>query len=560
MLGAGQMPTGQFGGSLGGQMGGPGPMGGMGGMPGMPGMPGMGGMHGVPGMQGMPQLIPPQQEQLPFDFQPPAPRLKLIRPVIRPGMVSGPPGAAMGQMPFYPPAVPVMSVNLVPQLSPEELQAREEAARLEAEKKAKEEAEAAEKARKEEERRSIEKGEGYFKPFIGYRIGEGDSGPYTVVANKPLGVGMFSSVWAVADKNNKLIAVKAARSQEHFQKVTKNEVALLDRLKSLRDVDPEGCDQLMMLREHFMHGQHLMMTFEKLEGNLRSAGKQPLDKAISYAKQILCSLRFLHDTAGVVHCDVKPDNLLMRWDGLAVKLADFGAARTPDLLQVTDDLQPLYYRAPEVLIGATRGRKIDLWSAGCTIYEMIVGRIWMQSCTTLREVMEHVMKNRGPPTKWMRDEGRLTRLYFSHLGFHPENGTSPGGDPIAIDSYKKRPMIKELQPHVDFGDGPKGSLAQAQARAQLSKLIGSITVVAAANRKRKRDEPSEKEKKLEQLAALLELLMEVDPNERVTATTALCLSVFDSVEMPPWVELQDAPPLPADEGPALPPTEPPPPQ
>ena len=49
-----------------------------------------------------------------------------------------------------------------------------------------------------------------------------------------------------------------------------------------------------------------------------------------------------------MHCDVKPDNLLLRHDGAAVLLGDFGAARSWMELQMEDELQPLFYRAPEV--------------------------------------------------------------------------------------------------------------------------------------------------------------------------------------------------------------------
>eukprot|EP00927_Polykrikos_kofoidii_P023670 TRINITY_DN21725_c0_g1_i1.p1 TRINITY_DN21725_c0_g1~~TRINITY_DN21725_c0_g1_i1.p1 ORF type:complete len:592 (-),score=122.69 TRINITY_DN21725_c0_g1_i1:142-1710(-) len=415
----------------------------------------------------------------------------------------------------------------------------------------------AEKRAAAEEQRSIEKGEGYFVPPLGCVIDGGENSPYTIVSKSPLGVGVFSTVWAAADKNNKLVALKAARSQAHFQKVTAREVKLLQRIKEIAEKDPEGSGQVLTLREHFMHGDHLMMAFEKLEENLRVAGRQTLDQAVAFAKQILFALRFLHDQVGLVHCDVKPDNLLMRWDGQSIKLTDLGASRYPSDLMATDDLQPLFYRAPEVLLGAPRGRKIDLWSTGCTIYEMIVGRPLLRSCTTLREVMESIMKLRGAPPESMRNAGRLTRLYFSPLGFHPENGRGEGGDPVEVSSYKKKPMQPELAPYVDFGKG-KVALAQEQARAQLSRLIGSTTVIGAAAKKRKVAEPSAAEKKLEYLASLIDLLMEVDPAERITATTALCLSVFDGVSLPPWVDLQDAPPLPMEAPPPLPPTEPPP--
>merc|ERR550525_970783 len=112
-------------------------------------------------------------------------------------------------------------------------------------------------------------------------------------------------------------------------------------MKELSETDPEGAAQVAELRDHFVHkclspkgdAEHLCMVFEKLEQNLRTVGKQPLDKVLAFSKQLLVALRYLHESAGLVHCDVKPDNLLLRWDGLSVKLCDFGAAHYPVELQ-----------------------------------------------------------------------------------------------------------------------------------------------------------------------------------------------------------------------------------
>eukprot|EP00408_Alexandrium_pacificum_P020037 CAMPEP_0171209038 /NCGR_PEP_ID=MMETSP0790-20130122/28392_1 /TAXON_ID=2925 /ORGANISM="Alexandrium catenella, Strain OF101" /LENGTH=391 /DNA_ID=CAMNT_0011674641 /DNA_START=81 /DNA_END=1256 /DNA_ORIENTATION=- len=380
---------------------------------------------------------------------------------------------------------------------------------------------------------------------------------YTVVSKAPLGVGVFSVVWPCADKNNKLIALKVVRSQDHFRRFANKEVETLRRVKEMADNDPEGAAQVAMMRDQFVHAhtgpqgdvEHLCMAFEKLESNLRQVGKQPLDKVLSYGKQILVALRYLHEYVGLVHCDVKPDNLLLRWDGLSVKLCDFGTARFSPELQQLDELQPLFYRAPEVFIGSTRGRKIDIWSAGCTIYELVVGRILFRSCNTNREIVEKMMKMRGPIPKYMRDQGRLTVAFYSAKGFHPEVG-----DPVDADrAYKKTGLLGELAPFIDFGK-VHARIAQDLAKAQLSKLIGRTTVLSASTKKS--SGPSEGERKLRSLADLMERLMEIDPNERITAAGACDHEALKAVELPPHADLQEAPPLPEEAPPPLPPEEP----
>lgn len=404
---------------------------------------------------------------------------------------------------------------------------------------------------------AVERNEGYLKAHVGYHINGSEVGSYTVVSAESLGVGVFSVVWPCADKENKLVAMKVIRHQDHFRKYATREVEVLKRAAELQEQDPEGAALVSLVRDTFVHKvpsptgelEYLCMCFEKLESNLRKIGKQPLEKVLHFGKQIMRSLRYLHDIVGIVHCDVKPDNLLLRWDGLAVKLCDFGTARPSPELQNTDELQPLFYRAPEVLLGCTRGRKIDVWSAAWTIYELIVGRIYLRNCHTPREVLQEIMQLRGPVPAEMRTQGRLSAAYFSTKGFHTE--TRQVVDP---DSYEKRSLWSELSPFADYGKESKKT-AQEQAKAQLSRLIGAVTVVGASS---KRAGPTAAEKRLKQLAELLDRCLEVDPSKRITSAEACELEVFKAVELPPAVDLQEAPPLPEEAPPPLPPGAPPP--
>ena len=76
---------------------------------------------------------------------------------------------------------------------------------------------------------------------------------------------------------------------------------------------------------------------------------------------------------GVIHCDMKPENILFT-DGRVqdVKIIDFGAS----CLDYTTGffyVQSRYYRAPEVVLGMKYSYEIDMWSMGCILYELITG-------------------------------------------------------------------------------------------------------------------------------------------------------------------------------------------
>lgn len=92
----------------------------------------------------------------------------------------------------------------------------------------------------------------------------------------------------------------------------------------------------------------------------------------SYLKQILEGILFCHQRR-VLHRDLKPQNLLIDQRG-NIKVADFGLARAFGIpMRVyTHEVVTLWYRAPEVLLGASRySTPIDIWSIACIFAEMV---------------------------------------------------------------------------------------------------------------------------------------------------------------------------------------------
>eukprot|EP00966_Prymnesium_polylepis_P086177 1994698-Prymnesium_polylepis.1 len=89
-------------------------------------------------------------------------------------------------------------------------------------------------------------------------------------------------------------------------------------------------------------------------------------------RQVLEGLAYIHD-AGVIHRDLKPQNILVDAEGIA-KLADFGLARMCPLrgTTLTPQLVTRWYRAPEILLGETRyAAPVDMWSFGCVLAECV---------------------------------------------------------------------------------------------------------------------------------------------------------------------------------------------
>jgi len=75
----------------------------------------------------------------------------------------------------------------------------------------------------------------------------------------------------------------------------------------------------------------------------------------------------------VIHRDLKPGNILIN-ENCDLKICDFGLARLQEP-QMTGYVSTRYYRAPEIMLSWQRyGHKVDLWSVGCIVAEMFLGR------------------------------------------------------------------------------------------------------------------------------------------------------------------------------------------
>src|SRR5664279_5451359 len=117
-------------------------------------------------------------------------------------------------------------------------------------------------------------------------------------------------------------------------------------------------------------------------------GRMGLNEAIDVAIQVATALAAAHQV-GIVHCDIKPENIMLRPDGY-VKVLDFGIAKlaeqevpvtTPEeeaVLLVETNLGSILgtvrYMSPEQARGAPVDERTDIWSLGVVLYEMVAGR------------------------------------------------------------------------------------------------------------------------------------------------------------------------------------------
>jgi predicted Ser/Thr protein kinase len=142
-------------------------------------------------------------------------------------------------------------------------------------------------------------------------------------------------------------------------------------------------------------GRHFIV-FEYIEGeNLKTlierAGRLPVRRALSHAIDSGEALAFAH-RHGLVHRDVKPQNVLLNGEG-RIKVTDFGIARSLNLQSVTESgtvLGTSYYIAPEQATGGGVSAHTDVYSLGVVLFELLTGRLPFEGENFVSVAMQHI--------------------------------------------------------------------------------------------------------------------------------------------------------------------------
>ncbi|KAL9602320.1 MAG: hypothetical protein Q9219_001886 [cf. Caloplaca sp. 3 TL-2023] len=254
--------------------------------------------------------------------------------------------------------------------------------------------------------------EGYYKVVLGERL---DS-RYLVQSN--LGRGMFSGVVRTFDqKAGKLAAIKIIRSNESMKKAGMKEVEILQKLAY---ADPENKKHVIRLERTFEHKGHLCMVFENLSINLREVLKKfgrdvgiNLKAVRAYAQQMFLGLSLLRK-CGVLHADLKPDNVLVNESRNVLKICDLGSASDASENEITPYLVSRFYRAPEIILGMPYDFGIDVWSIGCTLFELYTGKILFTGRSN-NQMLRAIMECRGKFSHKVLRKAEFGRQHFDDL-------------------------------------------------------------------------------------------------------------------------------------------------
>jgi len=153
------------------------------------------------------------------------------------------------------------------------------------------------------------------------------------------------------------------------------------------------------------HGTVPFLVMELVRGHtlrdvINAQAPMPPARAIAYLEPVVAALSAAH-RAGLVHRDVKPENVLIAGDG-TMKVADFGLARAVSAhTQHTSTgvlMGSVSYIAPELVVDGTADARADVYASGVMLYELLTGQKPHAGETPIQVAYKHVHEDVAPPS------------------------------------------------------------------------------------------------------------------------------------------------------------------
>lgn len=221
--------------------------------------------------------------------------------------------------------------------------------------------------------------------------------PSYYVPKRILGGGAYATVCEAVDKRTgKSVAIK--KNASVFNHISDGK-KILREMKLLRHLNHEDVIGLVgVIPPKSDKFSDVYLVLPKMECNLKTVIRltKMSEAHIKYfAYQLLRGLKYTH-SAGVIHRDLKPENILINTNDCELKITDFGLARgvCVDNKNYTEYVVTRWYRAPEVMIcSGEYDERLDIWSVGCIIAEMILrkplfpGDSWLNQLKLILQVL-----------------------------------------------------------------------------------------------------------------------------------------------------------------------------
>lgn len=322
--------------------------------------------------------------------------------------------------------------------------------------------------------------------FIGLKL----DGRYEIT--ELIGVGGMADVYRGRDiMENRVVAVKILKSEysenEEFVRRFRNEskaIAVLSHPNIVKIYDVGYENNMQYIVMEYIDGITLKEYIEQ-QGMLKWRD------CVHFTIQILRALQLAHDR-GIVHRDIKPQNVMLLSDG-SIKVMDFGIARFSREVENTASektMGSVHYVSPEQASGGRTDERSDIYSVGVMMYEMLTGRKPFDGDTPVSVALKHMHEAPIPPSQYVSSlYPALEEIILHAMEKDPSKRYQSASGMIRdIEAFK-------LDQSVTFGYLDKRSDSKvreespaAVAKEKLTSAISSIK----ATKKSKKEKPARK--------------------------------------------------------------------
>jgi len=246
-------------------------------------------------------------------------------------------------------------------------------------------------------------------------------GPYTL--ERLLGQGGFAWAFVGREPDGTPVAIKVLKPRyagdSQFESRFRNESETAAKLEHAN---------IIRIRSVAKTGEHVYFAMDlcadSLGARIAREGPLPEEDILRLARDITAALEFAHQQ-GVIHRDLKPDNVLIRSDGAAV-LTDFGIARAVSgyvaSTGVNMTIGTPHYLSPEQAQGRSLDQRVDFYALGVTLYKAATGEVPFSSNDWFELARMHV---EDPPPSLRRKRAELSkrfeRVVMKCLAKHPDD-------------------------------------------------------------------------------------------------------------------------------------------
>jgi serine/threonine-protein kinase len=294
-----------------------------------------------------------------------------------------------------------------------------------------------------------------------------------------IGVGGMANVYKGRDvRTGNQIAVKVLKEEfldnEELVRRFKNEskaISILNHPNIVKVYDVSVTDQLQYIVMEYIDGITLKEYLKQRNGALT------WKEVVHFATQVLSALDHAH-SKGIVHRDVKPQNIMLQADG-SIKMMDFGIARfSRAQSQTVSDkaIGSVHYISPEQAKGDHTDARTDIYSVGVMMYEMLSGKLPFDGTGAVSIAIMQISEKPKPLAEIApQTPAGLRQITEKAMEKDPDKRYQSAQEMLAaIEEFKRNPSIQFAYEYRSAEDNPERNINRVVSNTKSSPKSTSI--------------------------------------------------------------------------------------